>query len=378
MTDDSRLKSWADAQRNAAATHPASEHIDVDTLTRHAAGQLSPPVARVVSEHLFVCEDGRCVEFVRSLGAEVDATSASHYDAVPPMIGGARQRTFQSREIIWATFESMSRELDIPIDDLVNHAMAAYARVRGYSVPPEPMTTHGRRDPLEETHDAPAASALDVSYAPPRPPTFEDDDLARTGGHLAMATPAGGRGAHPEVTVTESRTTPRVSPLSSGASSRSGGATPSGRRLPPPPPHPPSSRGGPAFRSSIGNSAPPPLPPRVMPPSSHRLPDAPRSSNPPSSSSAKHLVLSYRGRAHPVEKERFLLGRSKTQADLRLDDPNVSRQHAVIERVGAAWYIVDLGSTNGVHVAGERVARRALSDGDVIVITSHEIHCSLR
>ena len=79
-----------------------------------------------------------------------------------------------------------------------------------------------------------------------------------------------------------------------------------------------------------------------------------------------------------MEKERFLIGRSKTQADLRLDDPNVSRQHAVIERAGAAWYIVDLGSTNGVSVHGDRVARRALQDGDLVTITSHEIRVSLR
>ena len=103
-----------------------------------------------------------------------------------------------------------------------------------------------------------------------------------------------------------------------------------------------------------------------------------RDSSVPSPSGAKRLVLEYRGTPHEVDKERYLLGRSKTQADLRLDDPNVSRQHAVIERVGAAWYIVDLGSTNGVHVAGERVSRRALTDGDVITITTHEIRCSLR
>jgi pSer/pThr/pTyr-binding forkhead associated (FHA) protein len=98
----------------------------------------------------------------------------------------------------------------------------------------------------------------------------------------------------------------------------------------------------------------------------------------PVSSRPKQLVLSYQGRPYTVEKERFLLGRSKTQSDLRLDDPNVSRQHAVIERVGAAWYVVDLGSTNGVYVDEERVARRALTDGDVIVITTHEIRCELR
>jgi pSer/pThr/pTyr-binding forkhead associated (FHA) protein len=101
-------------------------------------------------------------------------------------------------------------------------------------------------------------------------------------------------------------------------------------------------------------------------------------SAPRDAAATRRLVLTYEGRPHQVDKDRFLIGRSKTQADLRLDDPNVSRQHAAIERVGAAWYIVDLGSTNGVNVGGERVARRALADGDLIVITSHEIRCSLR
>ena len=94
--------------------------------------------------------------------------------------------------------------------------------------------------------------------------------------------------------------------------------------------------------------------------------------------STKRLFLEYQGATHEVDKDRFLLGRSNTQADLRLDDPNVSRQHAVIERVGAAWYVVDLGSTNGVHVAGERIVRRALTDGDVISIIHHEIRCFLK
>jgi predicted component of type VI protein secretion system len=106
--------------------------------------------------------------------------------------------------------------------------------------------------------------------------------------------------------------------------------------------------------------------------------DTSRDRSSPGPSSSRHLVLEYRGHSYAVDKERFLVGRSKTQADLRLDDANVSRQHAAIEHVGSAWYIVDLGSTNGVQVAGERVSRRALSDGDVIVITTHEIRCTLR
>jgi hypothetical protein len=48
---------------------------------------------------------------------------------------------------------------------------------------------------------------------------------------------------------------------------------------------------------------------------------------------ATMLSLTYDNRAFDVTKERFILGRSKSQADLVLDDANVSRQHAAIERV---------------------------------------------
>ena len=90
------------------------------------------------------------------------------------------------------------------------------------------------------------------------------------------------------------------------------------------------------------------------------------------------LSLTYQDRAFDVSKERFILGRSKSQADLVLDDANVSRQHAAIERVGDAWYLADLGSTNGCYIEGQRISRRALADGDVIEITTHQIRCTLR
>lgn len=282
----------------------------------------------------------------------------------------SHERTFQSREIIWNTFESMARENDVPIDDLVNEAMEAYARVRGYTVAapssvavetsPHPTPRRGspiagRSTEFDETSDAPELSRLDRSYSPTSPtrPSSEvdDDDLAKTASR------------------------PFVRPGRAGPSRRSGApraegapATPerTSRTIEPYAARPPIL-GGP---SGTGASRPPPARPlkhSTLPP-----PGAPETA------SARRLVLTYHGRPQTVDKERFLIGRSKTQADLRLDDPNVSRQHAVIERVGSAWYIVDLGSTNGVLVAGERVARRALSDGDVIVITTHEIRCSVR
>jgi FHA domain/Bacterial regulatory proteins, luxR family len=56
-------------------------------------------------------------------------------------------------------------------------------------------------------------------------------------------------------------------------------------------------------------------------------------------------------------------------ADISLEwDGQVSRLHALIERVGGAWTIVDDGlSRNGTFVNGERLSgRRRLSAGDVI------------
>jgi len=56
-------------------------------------------------------------------------------------------------------------------------------------------------------------------------------------------------------------------------------------------------------------------------------------------------------------------------------DTEVSRAHAILERVGATWTIVDDGlSRNGSFVNGERVhARRRLEDGDVIVLGSTQL-----
>ena len=295
----------------------------------------------------------------------------------------SRPRTFQSREIVWATFESLAHELGMPIDELMNEAMAAYARVRGYAVPEHMPAVQEDRDMLDETHDAPGVSALDRSYAPPSPRGgFDDDDLARTAARDAFARPGQRRGATSD--VPESRTTPQRKAVTMPAAlSRPVPVAPSSSSSLQPPPARPSrpsrpshSRAPPPFRGPSGR---PPPPPHSAPPGgAQRLHGGAREHSQPVSSGAKQLVLSYQGQHYPVDKDRFLIGRSKTQSDLRLDDPNVSRQHAAIERVGSAWYVVDLGSTNGVHVAGERVARRALSDGDRLVITTHEIRCTLR
>ena len=74
-----------------------------------------------------------------------------------------------------------------------------------------------------------------------------------------------------------------------------------------------------------------------------------------------------------LEREWTRVGRSLA-ADVRFDDPTVSRRHALIVRQADGVRVLDDRSLNGVFVNGERVGEAALSDGDAIVIG----HVSLR
>jgi diguanylate cyclase (GGDEF)-like protein len=63
----------------------------------------------------------------------------------------------------------------------------------------------------------------------------------------------------------------------------------------------------------------------------------------------------------------ILVGRDEN-AQLRLTDDGVSRQHARIALHGSEARILDLGSRNGTFINGDRVAERPLNDGDKIQI----------
>ena len=67
----------------------------------------------------------------------------------------------------------------------------------------------------------------------------------------------------------------------------------------------------------------------------------------------------------------LVLGRS-TEADVRIDDPGVSRRHCEI-RVGSPSMVQDLGSTNGIVVDGQHTQRATLRDGSRIVVGSTTI-----
>ncbi|GAA2180822.1 DUF3662 and FHA domain-containing protein [Brooklawnia cerclae] len=86
------------------------------------------------------------------------------------------------------------------------------------------------------------------------------------------------------------------------------------------------------------------------------------------------LVLEVNGVRHPLLPPGFTVGRG-SEADLRINDPGISRLHArVVVRPHSdgdvTVTIEDLGSTNGVIVNGQRVTRTELDDGARIEIGS--------
>ena len=53
--------------------------------------------------------------------------------------------------------------------------------------------------------------------------------------------------------------------------------------------------------------------------------------------------------------------------------PNVSRQHARVVRHQGQYWMVDMGSTNGIEFQGQRVDRRPIGEGDVFRICDHDV-----
>jgi FhaA, N-terminal domain/FHA domain len=78
-------------------------------------------------------------------------------------------------------------------------------------------------------------------------------------------------------------------------------------------------------------------------------------------------VLTWDGERHVVDRGRAVLGRSR-DADIQIEDPNISRRHAEFVQEGAAYWIVDLGSTNGTEVDGRRVQKAQLVNGSTFTI----------
>lgn len=82
--------------------------------------------------------------------------------------------------------------------------------------------------------------------------------------------------------------------------------------------------------------------------------------------------LEYPGGVYTIEERITVIGRS-SDCELTIDDANVSRRHCEIRRIGDGYSLVDLDSTNGTEVNGQRIQETALMSGDVIEVGTTRI-----
>jgi hypothetical protein len=116
----------------------------------------------------------------------------------------------------------------------------------------------------------------------------------------------------------------------------------------------------PPSRSQPAVTVPPPLP-------GHR---------PSQSTGRQALVLKFNGQSFPIEKDEFIIGRGARTADLAIRDGNISRRHAAVVFHDGVYFMKDLGSTNGIEYAGQRVESKRIEEGDVYHICDYELRFS--
>jgi hypothetical protein len=276
-------------------------------------------------------------------------------------------RSFQCRDVLWETFEQMARELECSVDYLVNEAMKQYARQRNYggaSRTPFPSQRADTGTP------APAPQGYGGGL-PPLPPPGQPQGMppmprgATAGPPSARLPPPPMRGSSLPAAPPPMRSMQPVAATPPPSRSHQPVAAPPSRNMPPP-----------------ASRIPPPM---MRPPTAPTM--DPRSQSPVSNgypaqpSAGTHggmLSVVYQGEKLPVTKDRFVIGRGKQSSDLTLKDPNVSRQHAMVEFQNGVYFMVDMGSTNGVEFNGQRIARKQIGEGDSFRICDHEMRFTYR
>lgn len=90
------------------------------------------------------------------------------------------------------------------------------------------------------------------------------------------------------------------------------------------------------------------------------------------------LYVIFNGQKIPVTKDEFVIGRGSKTADLPIKDGNISRRHAAIVFQGGAYYVKDLGSTNGIEYGGRRIDSKRIEEGDMVAICDYELRFTYR
>jgi hypothetical protein len=317
-------------------------------------------------------------------------------------------RQFQCRDYLWEIFEQMSGELECSVDYLINEAMRQYARSRNYGA------RTGSQEPSSAGAPAPQAPPQIPSAPPPArgygaapstpgypaPPAARPGYPAPPAAAPAYPAPPAAAPAYPAPPAPA----PGYGQQGYGQPQQGYGQPQQGYGQPQQGyGQPPQGYGGYPAPSTPGYPAPPgagyPAPPAARapmpassypPPPNQRPPSGPQpaaGAPPPLPGGgggggyiqpAQMLYVIFNGQKFPVNKEEFIIGRGAKTADLPIKDGNISRRHAAIIYQNGAYYMKDLGSTNGIEYQGRRVDGRRIEEGDVYQLCDYELRFTYR
>lgn len=264
-------------------------------------------------------------------------------------------RTLHVADHLWEAFSAMAVEMGSERDALINQALYTFARLNGFLLPAD-LKRLGQPAPAESSRPRPTPAPPTVMPLPeerpaaPVRPHGNPERVAEIAQQLA-----GTAQSRPPVPPTPGR---QESPVEVDDSllGEEGQAT---------------SMELPNIAASLGGIKQPAPP--APPPAAEEISDP--GAEPTAS---RTLVLFSEGRElDRVIKDRFLIGRGK-HCDLIINSGKVSREHAAITREGNAWFIEDLGSSNGTWFDKRRISRRQIQEGDEYFICAEKLSCSFR
>ena len=95
------------------------------------------------------------------------------------------------------------------------------------------------------------------------------------------------------------------------------------------------------------------------------------------STQLKLYLVNQDGDLEPIEKSRYIIGRGK-HCDMVINSGKVSREHAVITHENGAFFIEDLGSSNGTWFKKQRIKKQQIEDGDEFFVCSEKVVFAIR
>jgi hypothetical protein len=277
---------------------------------------------------------------------------------------------------LWETFEEMAQQMGSDRDALINQALFMFARLNGFLEVGKPSR-------------AEAPAPLNVVPSTPSPavsrPSSPSPAVGKSGPPVLAAAPA-------PVKAAPLRDEGRARPMDDRPSSNALDNDPvrrevaervletaaelerliKGKNEPPPqqvdddaldeeeaPPEPPEDSG----MGDLGDEEPQDEEPM----------DEPQDED----EGVALYLITEAGDQQKIANDRFVIGRGK-HCDLVINSGKVSREHAVISREGADYFIEDLGSSNGTWFNKQRIKRRKIEDGDEYFICSEKIRLTMR